>query len=162
LWQVDTLKKFDAKNLTFGVSCSPLVDGKRVLVNVGGKGASVVAFDKGTGETIWKSGDDPASYSSPILIGDGGQRQPVFLPQQNLLSLNPADGSVWWSAPLKDDLLESSTTPVRVGDLLVASTIPSGTTALRLEGSDRPAVKQVWRDDGLTCYFATPVPVGKE
>src|SRR5262249_15834677 len=50
LWQVDTLKKFDAKNLTFGVSCSPLVDGKRVLVNVGGKGASVVAFDKGTGE----------------------------------------------------------------------------------------------------------------
>src|SRR5262249_49947940 len=152
LWQVDTLKKFEAKNLGFGVSTSPLIDGKRLLVNVGGKGASVVAFDKGTGEVLWKSGDDPASYSSPILVGDGSQRQAVFLTQQNLLSLNPADGSVWWSFPLKDELLESSTTPVRVGDLLVASTITSGGTALRLENAgDRPAFKQAWKNDALTC-----------
>ena len=34
-WQVDTIKKFDAPKLFFGSSCSPLVDGNRVLVNVG-------------------------------------------------------------------------------------------------------------------------------
>src|SRR5262249_31620262 len=133
-----------------------------VLVNVGGKGASVVAFDKGTGDVLWKSGDDPASYSSPILI-EGGQRQAVFLTQQTLLSLNPPDRSVWWNVPLQDELLGSSTTPVRVGDLLVASTITYGSTALRLQSSDdKPAVKPVWKNDELTCYFATPVPVGKD
>ena len=40
LWQSDTLKEFGAANLFFGMSCSPLVEGKHVLVNVGGNGAS--------------------------------------------------------------------------------------------------------------------------
>jgi outer membrane protein assembly factor BamB len=39
-WQVDTLKKFNAKNLTFGVSTSPIVTDGKVMVNVGGPGAT--------------------------------------------------------------------------------------------------------------------------
>src|SRR5262249_47702013 len=53
VWQVDTWDKFKAPKLFFGVSCSPLViegatpagRGDHVIVNVGGKGSSVVAFD---------------------------------------------------------------------------------------------------------------------
>src|SRR5579884_4040580 len=45
-WKVDTLKEFKAKNLFFGVSCSPLVEGNTVVVMVGGKGAGIVAFDR--------------------------------------------------------------------------------------------------------------------
>src|SRR5689334_5467870 len=119
-WQVDTLAKFKAPNLTFGVSCSPLVEGKLVLVNVGGKGASVVAFDKDRGTVVWRSLDDPASYSSPIAFGAGKDRQVVFLTQQGVVSLNPEDGSLFWKFPLVDLLSESSTTPVRAGDLLLA------------------------------------------
>ncbi len=71
VWQVDTLQEFKAKNLFFGMACSPIVAGERVLVNVGGKGASVVAFDRAKGEVAWKALDDPASYSSPIAFGAG-------------------------------------------------------------------------------------------
>src|SRR5436309_3145766 len=55
LWRVDTLKTFAADNLRFGAATSPLVEGDLVLVNVGGKGASVVAFKKDSGEVAWKA-----------------------------------------------------------------------------------------------------------
>lgn len=105
VWEADTLKEFGARNLFFGMSCSPLVEGKHVLVNVGGKGASVVAFDKDTGAVAWKNLDDKASYSSPIVFGQGKERQVVFLTQQGLASLNPTDGSLFWRFPLVDKSL---------------------------------------------------------
>jgi outer membrane protein assembly factor BamB len=161
VWQVDTLKKFGGKNLFFGMSCSPLVDGKRVLVNVGAKGASVVAFDRDSGDVLWKSLDDAASYASPILLTEGGGRQTIFLTHEGVVSLNPEDGHLLWRHRVVDAVSESSVTPVRVNDLVLASTITTGTVALRPEeGSKEPAV--AWKNGDLTCYFATPVPVGKE
>jgi outer membrane protein assembly factor BamB len=146
VWQVDTLKKFKAKNLFFGMSCSPLVEGKHVLVNVGAKGASIVAFNKDTGETAWKNLDDKASYSSPIAFGKGKERHVVFLTGDGVVSLAPADGTLFWRFPLKDKLFESSTTPVRSGDLLLASSITYGSVGLRLKTKDgKPAVAKVWK-----------------
>ncbi len=69
LWQVNTRKDFSPPALRFGVSSSPLVVDNKVLVEVGAKGASIVAFDKDSGKVLWKSLDDPASYSSPTLAG---------------------------------------------------------------------------------------------
>src|SRR5205823_5603247 len=107
-------------NLFFGASCSPLVEGDRVLVNVGGKGASVVAFDCTDGHVLWKALDDRASYSSPMALSKGARRQVVFFTQRGLVALSPADGSVFWQFPLEDKLSESSVTPVRAGDVLLA------------------------------------------
>lgn len=163
LWQVDTLKKFEAKNLFFGASGSPLVEGKGVLVNVGAKGASIVAFDRDKGEVLWKSLDDPASYSSPIAFGAGKERQVVFLTGAGVASLNPADGASFWHFPLKDDLFESSTTPVRAGDILLASSITYGSAGLRLDSKDgKPAYQEAWKNPELNCYFSTPVSIGRD
>jgi outer membrane protein assembly factor BamB len=162
-WQVDTLKTFQAPNLKFGASCSPLVEGQAVLVNVGGKGASVVAFEKEKGEVVWKALDDPASYSSPVAFGQGKERQVVFLTQKGLRSLSPADGRVFWEVPYQDLLLESSATPVRAGDLLVGSSITLGSVGLTLAGKDgTPTAGKAWQNAALTSYFSTPVPVGKD
>jgi outer membrane protein assembly factor BamB len=163
VWQVNALKEFKAPKLIFGASCSPLVDGDLVLVNVGGKGASIVAFHKDTGKTVWQKLDDGASYSSPIVFGKGKARQAVFLTQEGLLGLHPADGTLFWRFPLRDKWLESSVTPVRAGGLLVGSAISAGTVALRLkEGSEKWQASQAWKNGDLTCYFATPVPAGKD
>lgn len=163
LWQVDTLKEFKAANLFFGVSCSPLVEGDKVLVNVGGPGASIVAFGKAKGDVAWKSGDDKASYSSPIATGAGKERQVVFLTQQGLVGLSPADGTVLWKFPLVDKLAESSTTPVLAGDLLLGSSVTYGSVGLRLASKDgRTTATELWKNPALTCYFSTPVVVGKD
>lgn len=163
LWQVDTLKKFEAPNLFFGASCSPLVDGDRLFLNVGGKGASLVAFNKDNGDVLWKNLDDRASYASPVLLGEGAGRELVFFTQQGLVAVNPADGAVFWKYPLVDILSESSATPVVAGSTLFASSITAGGVGLRLDAKDgKPAAQEVWKNPALTCYFSTPVAVGKD
>lgn len=163
LWQVDTLAQFNASNLLFGTSCSPLVDGDRVLINVGGPGASIVAFRKDSGEVAWKTLDDRASYSSPVMMGSGKDRQIIFLTQQGLVGLAPHDGKLLWKFPLVDKLSESSTTPVFSNALLIGSSVTFGSVALRLEdldGAMRPV--EAWRNPKLTCYISTPISAGKD
>lgn len=153
LWQRDTLKDFKAENLVFGISASPLVSDGKVFVNVGGKGAGLVAFDAATGKTIWQATDDGASYSSPIVVG----KQVVFLTKLRLIGVNPADGKVLWSVPFKDRLSESATAPLVVGDLLIGSSVSLGSVALKLT---EDKATQVWRNRALNCYFSTPVTAG--
>ena len=57
----------------WGIAAAPLIDGDRLIVNVGGEHACLVALDKKTGEEIWKALDDPAQYSAPIIIQQAGQ-----------------------------------------------------------------------------------------
>jgi outer membrane protein assembly factor BamB len=162
VWRLDVLKEFNAPNLFFGVSSSPIIEGDKLLVMVGGPEASIVAFDKNTGKVAWKSGKDKASYASPMVTTYNGRRAAVFLTREGVLALNPADGQPYWQFPLVDKLNESSTTPVRVGDILFASSVTYGSVGLRLTTKDdQPAYEQVWKNEQLTCYFATPVPVGE-
>jgi outer membrane protein assembly factor BamB len=163
LWQLDTLKEFKAPNLFFGISCSPVVEGDLLLLNIGGPGASIVAFRKATGEVAWKALDDKASYSSGLLVGQGKERQAVFLTHAGLVGLSPSDGTVFWKFGLVDQLSESSTTPVLAGDLLIGSSVTTGSTCLKLEVKDgKPGVAEQWKNPALTCYISTPVAVGRE
>ncbi len=155
-WQTDTLKEFGAKNLFFGVSTSPTVVGKVVVLMVGGKGAGVVGVDKETGKAVWQSTDDRASYASPIVVGDKNSEL-VFLTGDHVRSLKADLGKEVWKHPFVDALLESSTTPVKVGDLYVVGSVKSGSIGVRVKGSE---VEQVWKNEKLTCYFSTPVVVG--
>ncbi len=163
LWQADALKQFKAPNLRFGAAGSPLIEGNLVLVNVGARGASVVAFDKANGEVAWKSQDDPASYASPIAVGKGKERQIVFLTQAGAIGLNPADGKLLWRYPFKDVLFENSSTPAVCGDVLLLSAITLGSAGVQLTESDgQPSAKGLWKDPKLPSYFSTPIPVGTD
>ncbi|MSQ97440.1 MAG: hypothetical protein EXR98_23200 [Gemmataceae bacterium] len=163
VWQIDCAKEFKAPGLFFGSSSSPIVVGENVLVNVGAKGASIVAFNKNTGIEAWKKLDDGASYSSPIVIGKGEIQQVIFLTSKGLVSLTPKDGSVFWQHPLVDLLSESSSTPAVVGDILIGSSITAGSIGLKLEHNrEIPGVSKGWANGTLNCYFSTPVAIGKD
>jgi outer membrane protein assembly factor BamB len=159
-WKVDTLKEFSAKNLFFGISTSPIMMGEdKVVAMIGGKGAGVVAFDAKTGKTAWKATDEPASYASPVLAN----KQLIFLTGANLLGLD-VKGEKLWSVPFEgkvSGLIESSTTPLVVNDMVIGSTITGGSIGLRVSEKDGKYVpEQVWFNKALTCYFSTPVVVG--
>src|SRR5262249_7512956 len=158
-----TSRIFQAPALMFGVSASPVLDEDKIVVMVGGKKGSIVAFDSKSGEEKWHALDDPPSYAAPIAIGKGEQRQIVCLTQKRLVSLSPKDGELLWEFPFKDQLAESSTTPVLVGDLLIASSVTLGSVGLKMgEKSGKPAVEQAWKNPALNCYFSTPVAVGEQ
>jgi outer membrane protein assembly factor BamB len=157
VWKVETLKEFSAKNLFFGVSTSPTVVGKVVVVMVGGKGAGVVGFDKLTGKTLWQATDDTASYASPIVVGEKDKEELVFLTSSNVRALKASTGRELWKLPFVDKLLESSTTPVKLGDLYIVGSVTVGSIGVKVENN---IAEQAWKNDKLTCYFSTPVGVG--
>ncbi|MDB5313294.1 MAG: hypothetical protein JWO38_7496 [Gemmataceae bacterium] len=162
-WKVDTLTEFKAPNLNFGISASPLVAGGKVFVNVGGKGAGLVAFDAATGKVVWKTADDAASYASPILIEAGGAKQVVFLTAAGLVAVDPDTGKEFWRQPFKDLIQESATTPLYAGGLVIGSSVTLGSIALKVtEAGGKPAVSEAWKSPLLNCYFSTPVLVGKD
>jgi outer membrane protein assembly factor BamB len=162
-WQADALRQFNATNLRFGMSGSPLIDGDKAIVHVGGKGASLVAFNRKNGEVIWKALDDAASYASPIIIDHAGKREIVVLTAAGVVGLDADTGATHWQFPFKDTLQESSSTPCKIGDLLIVSSVTLGSVALKLTSKDgKPAVEQAWKNTNLSCYFSTPVPVGTD
>jgi outer membrane protein assembly factor BamB len=67
VWQKSLTKDFGGQIPTWSYRESPLVDGEKVIVTPGGDDATIVALNKSTGETVWKSKvpDAPAAAGAP-------------------------------------------------------------------------------------------------
>lgn len=103
IWSHDTLEENHLPNLIFGTSCSPLVVDNLVIVNAGQtNGPTLWAYRLDDGATVWKSGIDNASYSSPALVTLCGQRQVLSVNGSSVTAHNPADGRILWNYPWKN------------------------------------------------------------
>jgi outer membrane protein assembly factor BamB len=168
VWQVDTYKKFKAKLPRFGVCCSPLAEGNRLLVTVGGKGSAFVAFDTDDGKVLWQGLDEPATTTSPVIVtyspkGKETRREVVFQTRQGLVALNPVDGTPSWDYSLADRPFGSAPTPAYAGNLIVTSSMKNGGVAVRLtKDKGKLAASKAWKNPDLTVSFSTPVVVGKD
>ena len=88
IWGIEFVDQFGGSIPRWGYSESPLVEGDRVIVTPGGRGASAVGLNKLTGATIWKSQDDPAAYSSPMAYDAGGKRNVVVFTAAAVIALD--------------------------------------------------------------------------
>jgi outer membrane protein assembly factor BamB len=165
LWQVEAFKTLKANLPRFGVCCSPLVIGNRVVVAVNGKGSSVAAFDADTGELQWQALDEPASTSSPVLFAAGNEAgklpDVVFMTTLRIVGLNPLDGTVSWEFPLPFQPAGTSPTPIVAGDLILTSTMTNGTTGVRVHSGEKTTAEKAWQAKDVSGYFSTGVAAGK-
>ena len=92
VWQKNVLNTYTAPGGYFGAGSTPIVAGGKLILNVGGDQAGVVAFDLKTGNELWKAVDDRASYSSPIEITVEGKSRVVFVTRLNAVMLDPSNG----------------------------------------------------------------------
>jgi outer membrane protein assembly factor BamB len=159
VWKKDLLKEFGAKNISWGLSASPFIEGDLVLALPGAKGAGVAAFNKKTGALVWKLGDDKAAYASPIATTVGKQRQLIFFTAAGLLAASP-EGKELWRVPWKTEYDCNICTPLLVGDkLFVSSGEEVGSALYQLQAQAPP--EQLWRLEGkespMTNYWANSV-----
>ena len=112
LWKKEALKDSGGRVAEFGMACSPLVVGKRVIGTLGGRRGSTVAFDAESGKTLWSSGSDPAGYSSPALVKIGGKDFAAVFNGKGLVGLNPADGAPQWKYSFPTDFDCNIATPL--------------------------------------------------
>jgi outer membrane protein assembly factor BamB len=99
LWRHNLVKEFDGRIPGWGYSESPLVDGSKVIVTPGKRKATLVAFDKMNGQTIWTSQvpeGDNAQYASAIVADLPGQRQYVQFLSGGVVAVAADDGAFLW------------------------------------------------------------------
>ena len=96
VWQRNVLKDFNAGNINWLLSESPLVDGDVVIVTPGGRNGGMVALEKATGKTVWASRDlkDEAGYSSPIVADVQGVRTVMTLTADAGVGVRRSDGKL--------------------------------------------------------------------
>jgi outer membrane protein assembly factor BamB len=158
LWSIDTRKVFEAPKGYFGVASSPVIDGNRVLVNVGGTKGGIVAFDAATGKTLWTATSDEPSYSAPVIADISGQHTGVFFTRTGLVAVDPANGRVLyqhrWRA--RQAASVNAATPIVTGDKIFLSA-SYGTGAVLLQVANN-AVKPIWSgDESISNHYSTSV-----
>jgi outer membrane protein assembly factor BamB len=185
VWQRDTAADFHVPEAFFGVGTTPILEEGLLIVMVGGQpNSGLVAFDPGTGKTVWESvgqnnwqgvpmsgwpgeqtvrwrtWDKQASYSTPVAATIHGRRQVLCLTRQGLVSLEAKTGAVnfsfWFRSRVNDSV--NAMCPVVVDDLIFISAAyyKIGSVVLRVK-PDGKSVEEVWRGTALELHWTTPI-----
>ncbi len=153
LWQYDLVKDYASDLPSYGYSSSPLVAGDKLVVEVGGKDAAFMAFNKKNGEIVWAAGNDQPAYSSPIDVTIAGVEQIVFWSAHGLHSVSSASGKALWTyswetfCPASGDPLNTGTPLFLPPDRIYISS-GSGAAAIRImRNKGAFTVETVWKSD---------------
>lgn len=160
MWDRNIIKEYRVPKGFFGAATSPILADGKLLINVGVKGASVVAFDPASGKEIWKAGDDGVSYSSPVVGKFGGEELAIFFTRQGLLALVPKTGEMRYQYPWRPRINASvnAATPI-VADNRVYLSCSYSTGAVVLEAK-KGKLEEVWQGDNIISnHYNTPVLV---
>ncbi len=166
LWKHAIETEYDAKLPIWGIAGAPLVhDGLVIQIAAGSAGACVVAFNLETGAEVWRSLDDPAGYSAPVVIRQGDTDVIVCWTGASVTGLDPKTGDVFWSVPMPSrNMPIGISTPITDGKHLLVSSFYDGSMMIELDPS-APRAKQLWHrvgideknTDALHCMIGTPL-----
>jgi outer membrane protein assembly factor BamB len=147
-WSKDLKAEFGAMVPTWGFAGSPLIEKEWVLTEAGGKdNASVIAFNKGTGEVAWRAGKDEAGYGSLIAFELGGERSLLQFSKENLICRKLKDGAERWRLAWPTSYGVNATTPVLDGtDFFISTGYGFGCARLK---ATPDAVQAVWPSGDL-------------
>jgi outer membrane protein assembly factor BamB len=142
IWSKHFQKEYGSKMPRWGFSGSPLIEKDWVLVEVGAPGASVVAFNKASGEEIWKNGDDGAAYSSLVAFDHLDQRCLAVFCADAIVGRRMVNGAELWRHKWKTSYDVNAATPIVQGDkVFVSSGYNKGCTLVQ---ATSVGVKEVW------------------
>lgn len=162
LWEHDLLAEFRANRPIWGVASSPLIEGNLVCVQPGGTDGSVAAFERVSGQPLWKALADPSGYSSPVATTAAGVRQIVCFTGKGLTGLRPTDGGQLWYFPWETMHDCNVATPIVAGDyVFISSDYQAGCALLQLTADGQGGVRAdpvyIRRDKLMRNHFSSCV-----
>ncbi len=147
VWSKDLVKDFGGVIPRWGYAGSPCIEKDWVLLETGAKGASVVAFDKKTGEVVWKNGSDGAGYATIIAYDNGGERCFAQFSTDQIIGRRMKDGSELWRSSWKTSYGVNAATPIIIGDeMFLSSGYGFGCALLKISPTE---AKEVWRNKNM-------------
>jgi outer membrane protein assembly factor BamB len=162
IWSVNVVQQFGGNTPYWGYSESPLILDDRLILNAGGRRASIVALNKQDGKTLWQNHNDEAGYSSPMLLRTGSLQQVVFFTGQRALAVDPRDGRLLWSYNRASNGTANIATPVVRGNrVFVSSDYGTGAALLDVKAAGNIAsAQEVYFTREMRNHHASSVVVG--
>ncbi len=165
VWGVDLIGDIGGRNISWGISESPLVLDGRVLVSPGGRRAGFAALDAETGEVLWATGGDEAGYASPIPVPLAGAPHVVFFSGDRAAGVRARDGEVLWSFEGASNRTANIATPVLApappgaARVFLSSDYGTGGALVELRAGDDGTVSatELWFTRNLRAHHATPI-----
>lgn len=162
VWSKDFKQVYGATTPHWGHSAHPLVVGDLLIGLVGGSGSAVVAFNKQTGEEVWRALSAPdVGYCPPTLAETVDPAALLVWLPDAVRGLDPHSGDVHWSVELKPDYGMSIAAPVLHGRHVYVSGVVNHSVLLEL-APDGKAAEELWRGKGMTslsCSHSGPIIV---
>jgi outer membrane protein assembly factor BamB len=158
IWSQNIAQKYGGEIPNWGYSESPLIDGGRLIVMPGGRGASVVSLSKTDGSLQWKAGSDRAGYSSAIVVNVGGVRQVIALSGESALGVEEDNGELLWRYKKVSNSTANIATPIyRDGEAFLSSAYGTGCALLKLGPK---TMSEVYFSGEMRNHYSTSVLVG--
>jgi outer membrane protein assembly factor BamB len=162
LWSINVVSAFGGNVPYWGYSESPLVVGDRLVINAGGRRASIVAVSTRDGKPIWQNHGDEAGYSSPVLLRTGSLQQVVFFTGQRGLAVDPRDGRLLWSYNRASNGTANIATPVVRGNrVFFSSAYGTGAGLVQVKAAGAiAAAEEVYFTRDMRNHHSSSVLVG--
>jgi outer membrane protein assembly factor BamB len=151
--------------INVGYSSSPLLYQNTLIVQAGGSGRSLMAFELNSGRVVWQALNFKTSNSSPILINVDGQEQLVSFMRHEIIGVDPRNGTLFWSHPITAqwNFHFNISTPVWGPDnlLFAASAYGIGGRMLQLNRSNnKTIVKELWQSERTRIHKENAILLG--
>jgi outer membrane protein assembly factor BamB len=147
LWSKDLVKDHQAKLPMWGFAASPVIDGQLVIIHAGIQpGGCYVAYDRLTGDEIWRGGDDAHGYGTPIIVQHAGLKQLLGWTPEHIVAHDLRDGRLLWTQPYKVEYGVSIATPIFHDGILLVCGYWAGSKAIKL-GSQPDEAELLWEEN---------------
>jgi outer membrane protein assembly factor BamB len=150
-WSRDLFRDFDGRNISWGVTETPVVDGNTLYCTPGGTRNNVIALDRFTGNVKWSSRGkgNRSAYCTPLLIKLPLAKLLVTHTASNILGIDASNGQLLWSQNCPNQYSVHANTPIfHDGSVYCFSGYGRGGMMFELDGRGN-RVKTIWTEKSM-------------
>jgi outer membrane protein assembly factor BamB len=163
VWSQELWGAHGGSRMMYGYSSSALAFRDLVIVPVGGRGKSVMAFRQSDGTIAWNKLDFGNVYSSPVMVSVNGLEQAVLMMDGAVIAVNPHNGDLQWQIPFKADYSIAVATPLVGPDnlIFVSAEYNAGAKGIQLEqAGNATKATELWSSNRLRLHHGNAIRIG--
>jgi outer membrane protein assembly factor BamB len=153
-WKKDVVREMGGQIPQWGITSTPAVYGNALYVMTGAPNACVTAFDKKSGNILWKAGKSAPSYAALQVFDWKGAPYLAVFNASGVEFMDVKNGKSLWSYPWKTEYDVNAAIPIIEGDKVFISS-GYGTGAAMLQSTANNAL--LWKTRDMKNHFNASV-----